>query len=207
MRILHYFLIIILPIVIVLGNFRYLVFNTFLHQKFQEKAGVYSNFQDQSEVKPQTGNLIGYYRGKNSLDHNFFSNQAMVHLTNVKNLIVVANNLLYVCFFVATLISIFLLVKGKYKELFQALFISSLSTIVFIVLLAAGLFTIFDPLFTKFHQTLFTNDLWMFDATDNVIKLFPQEFFVQFANTLAINILITSAIITVLAFCFRKIAK
>lgn len=207
MRIIQHFLIITLPVVILLGNFRYLIFNGYQYQKFQEKSGIYSNFQDQSEVTRQTNNLIGYYRGKNKLDHIFFSNQAIVHLQDVKNIIILSNNLLYVTLFTTMICIIIVIVKGRYKQLLQSLLLSSVATITFIVTATLGLLTIFDSLFVKLHKALFANDLWMFDASDNVIKLFPQDFFILFANTLARNSAITCFVIIAASMVFLKSQK
>ncbi len=42
--------------------------------------------------------------------------------------------------------------------------------------------TDFSDLFLEFHLLSFSNDLWLLDPrTDNLIRLFPQEFFLDAA--------------------------
>lgn len=44
----------------------------------------------------------------------------------------------------------------------------------------------FDGLFVRFHQTFFTNDLWLLNpSTDLLIRLMPTQFFIDWAATIA----------------------
>lgn len=64
------------------------------------------------------------------------------------------------------------------------------SALTLVVLVAAGLLALtdFQWLFLQFHLLSFTNDLWQLDPSrDNLIRLFPAEFF--FAATLRVALL------------------
>src|SRR3989344_3066099 len=203
-----YFLIILIPLVIILGNFEYLVFNFGFYQKLYQKAGVYQTFSDREIVNYATDNLLGYFRGKNQLDHNFFSNQAKLHLNNVKNILKLTSGLFYLSLATVLAISVVLIFKKQYRKLARSFFISSVMTLVFVGLLAFGIFQVFDPIFTKFHQVAFNNNLWLFPADDNLIRLFPQQFFILFANSLASNIIFSSAFIALVsAILVKKVPK
>src|SRR3989344_3262405 len=203
-----YFLIILIPLVIILGNFRYLVFNFGYYQSLYEKTGVYQVFGDSQLVDYATDNLFSYFRGKNQLDHNFFSTQAKLHLADVKNLLKLTSGLFYLSLATVLTISIILVFKKQYRKLARSFFISSVITLVFVGLLAFGIFQVFDPIFTKFHQIAFNNNLWLFPADDNLIRLFPQQFFILFANSLASNIILSSAIIALVsAILIKKVLK
>ncbi|MDO8487386.1 MAG: DUF1461 domain-containing protein [Candidatus Curtissbacteria bacterium] len=193
-------MIIILSIIIILGNFNFLIFNKNHYRSLYIKVGVYQNFQNQKIIDSATDNLFGYFRGQNKLDQNFFSMQAVSHLKDVKDLLQVSNGLFYFSFIAVICLGIFLVAKKRSKIVFKSLFISSIVTIIFVVMLGLGAATAFDSFFLKFHQLLFTNTLWLFPPDDNLIRLFPQQFFVEFANRLALNILITSIIIASVAF-------
>lgn len=208
MQIAKYFLIILIPLVIILGNFQYLVFNFGFYQKLYQKAGVYQTFSDREIVNYATDNLLGYFRGKNALDHNFFSTQAKLHLKDVKNLLKLTSGLFYLSLATALTISIVFVLKRQYRKLATSFLASSVITLVFIVLLAFGIFHVFDPIFIKFHQVVFNNNLWLFPADDNLIRLFPQQFFIVFANSLASNIIFSSAIIALVsAILIKKVLK
>ncbi len=203
-RVLKYFAIILIPIVIILGNLKYLATNMGFYQSLYKKVGVYTDFQDANVVDGATSNLIGYFRGKNQLDHNFFSTQATAHLRDVHDLLILTSGLFYLSAIALFGVGVFLISRGQSKIILQSLVISSIVTIIFIATLGLGVATAFDSLFFKFHQLLFTNTLWLFPADDNLIRLFPQQFFVEFANQLAANIFVTSSIIAVSSFVLKK---
>lgn len=204
MRIVKYLLIILIPLVIILGNFKYLIFNFDFYKNLYHEVGVYQSFAKSETVDEATKNLFGYYRGKNELDHNFFSSQAILHLADVKRLIVFTSNFFYL-FGAVTLALAAALVKAKqFWLLAKATLIASMATIVFILLSAFGLFSNFLSAFNQFHQLLFANRLWLFSPDDNLVKLFPQDFFVLFANRLATNIIVISWLIATGSFLLKK---
>lgn len=191
--------IILFPIVIILGNFQILIFNGNFYNKLYEKSGSYQNFERENIVQNATLNLLGYFRGQNQLDVNFYSNQAAFHLKDVKNLLGFTRGLFILTTILCLTIIFRFIFTRNYLELLNALFSGALVTVIFIILAGAGLLTAFNWLFIKFHQLLFTNDLWLFDETDNLIKLFPEQFFINFANQLALNIFLTSALIAIIS--------
>lgn len=205
-RILGYLLIVLIPASIILGNFNYLILNRSFYQSLYGKVGTYQNFENQKIVNDATNNLFGYFRGKNTLDHNFFSTQAVSHLKDVRDLLVFANGLFYLSLIAALVIAISLIFKRQSKIILESLFVSSIATIFFIAALGLGISSAFDSFFLKFHQILFTNTLWLFPADDNLIKLFPEQFFVEFANQLALNIFLTSSIIAIIVLSLRALS-
>jgi len=205
-KMIKYFLIILIPPIIILGNFNYLIFNSNYYQKLYSKIGVYETFGNKEVVNEATNNLLGYFRGKNKLDYNFYSEQAQLHLKDVRELITLANNFFVLTFIVALVSSVVLLAKS-HRLFLKALFFSSTFTLLAILALSLGLLSFFDPFFLKFHQVLFDNQAWLFPAEDNLIKLFPPTFFVAFANRLAQNIIFTSLIILSVSTIFLKKAK
>lgn len=205
MRIISYLLIILFPIILVLGNFRFLVFNEQYYKEVYKRIEVYKNFSDPKIVDKMTNNLISYFQNHQKLDPTLFSNQALVHLSDVKSTVTFVNNLLFLTSVAFTVCSALLIFKRKKKLIFSAIFISSFITFIFFLMTAFGLFTSFDFLFTKFHEILFTNQLWLFREDDTLIKLFPREFFVIFASTLSLYILITSLIAAIVSQILKKI--
>lgn len=206
-RVLKYFFTIIFPIVIILGNFEYLAKNESFYFSLYKKSGVYHNFERENVVENSTRNLLGYFRGKNRLDNNFYSEQAVFHLNDVKTLLQLSSRLFILASITCLLIGMYLIFKKRNRDLFNALLAGSMFTLISIILLGFGLLKAFDWLFIKFHLLLFSNNLWMFEESDNLIKLFPQEFFINFANQLAINILISSALIAVTVFVLKNKLK
>src|SRR3990167_1695878 len=193
-KMIKYFLIILIPPIIILGNFNYLIFNSNYYQKLYSKIGVYETFGNKEVVNEATNNLLGYFRGKNKLDYNFYSEQAQLHLKDVKELISFINNFFILTVFIVLLSSAVLFAKSR-RLFFEALFLSSAFTLAAVLALSLGLLSFFDLFFLKFHQVVFNNQYWLFTKDDNLVKLFPPAFFIAFANRLAQNIILTSFVI------------
>lgn len=207
MNILKYFLIILIPPVLILGNFRYLVFNFDFYQMLYQKTGVYQSF-DSQQVVDATKNLFGYFKDQNQLDSGFYSEQAMLHLADVKATLRFTFGFFYLLFSAVAILSLVMIIKKFARVLIWSYFVSSALTVAGILLLALGVFNFFDAAFLKFHQGFFTNNLWQFPPNDNLIKLFPREFFVEFANRLAVNIALTSlAIAFASAVSLKRISR
>ena len=70
------------------------------------------------------------------------------------------------------------------------------------LILAVGLFALvgFDTLFLKFHQLSFANDFWQLDSrTDNLVRLFPQDFWFDATIWVAIRAVVAALLVAVLS--------
>lgn len=206
-RVYKYLIIILFPAVLILGNLQVLMFNEKFYYYLYGKSETYSNFDSVDIVRIQTKNLLGYLRGKNKLDHNFYSEQDSFHLRDVKSLMDFSSRFFVLSTSACFLLGISLIFRRKSKHLMKALLVSCSITSIFLILLSFGILSAFDWLFINFHLVLFSNNLWLFDQSDNLIKLFPRQFFINFANQLALNIFISSAIIAVISFLSLRGAK
>lgn len=199
-----YFLIILLPALIILINFQYLIYNTNFYQKIFKKIGVYNTFQSHEIVDLETANLLDYFQNRAGLNSNFFSEQAMLHLIDVKNLLNLVTNFLYLTSFAILVSIIILFSKRKQRKIFEAVFASSIITLIATGFLTAGILNYFESIFRGFHLAVFKNNLWLFPESENLIKLFPQGFFVSFANSLVRNIAISSALLALISAIAQK---
>jgi len=202
-KILSYFLVILLPPLIILSNFYYLFFNSANWQKLFDKSGVYQSFSKE-EADKQASDIINFYENKNDLDTNFYSPQAILHLLDVKRVLFLTTIYYLILLLSFLSVSAVLVLKKQAKLLLESCLKAGLVSIIFVIGLGVGLSNAFDWFFIVFHKTVFTNDLWMFPAGDNLIKLFPQEFFVSFANRLALQIVLSSVLISIIAYIVRK---
>lgn len=203
-KIIQYFLIILIAPLIILGNFNYLIFNFSFYQKVYRETGVYQDFSDVNKVDSATKNLVGFFKGRNKLDDQFYSQQAKLHLSDVKRSINLESNYFFLLTIASIVSAVTLIYKHQFKKLLQSVLISSISTFVTILFLSIGLLNFFDKFFEKFHKVIFNNDLWIFPADDNLIRLFPQQFFISFADSLAKNILITSFLLALITLILNK---
>lgn len=178
-------------IVIILSNLLFLTFNYNNYIYLLEKNNIYINFQKQ-QVNQKVNDLIDYFRGKNNLEDNFFSTQAKIHLKDVKSLINIAFAITIISVVYLICVEIFLSKMRKISLLMKSVQDAALITPLIAFLFAIFSLSNFDFVFVKFHELLFRNNYWLFDSSDNIVKLFTDKFFTSFATQLFTNITITS---------------
>ena len=126
----------------------------------------------------------------------FYSVRSKIHMADVRNLIINFRNIS----FISIAICIYSLFKiQKMDDAINKLKSSYLKTIVFVSILLVSLVIFassnFDLFFTKFHETLFTNDLWLLDPdVDYIICLLPEKIFMTYGLRIAIAMIIALAL-------------
>src|SRR3989344_4537907 len=196
MKAISYFIFIFFAPALILLNFNFLVFNSAFYKSQFEKLRVYETFGSKEIVDNQSEKLIGYLCCGKELDRDFFSERERLHLADVKKLITlnqVASVLLSGLVLAGLILSI---LKKDEKEFAKTVMGASAITVCAIIFLWLSTFidfVNFDQAFLQFHFLAFDNDFWQLPESANLIKLFPQQFFVNFANRIAIHTLIISA--------------
>jgi integral membrane protein (TIGR01906 family) len=189
---------ILLCLLLVLHNFFYLLYNEQFYYKEFTKNGVdFGGYE-----KNATLMLFSYFQGKTSADEfgDFFSQKEKLHLADVEGLIDTAKFLYYssAILLAALLAAMYLLNKDKFFKNIAKLFIVSGALMLLLLGIFALLLTNFESSFIGFHKLLFSNDLWLLNpATDHLIQLFPEQFFVDFVQVLAVQLGIAAGIMVV----------
>ena len=177
MKWIAYALILLLPAAIILASFRIVVFDKEFYTREYEKYSIYNEL-DKELVDENTDKLIGYLSGNNGLDTSFFNEKEKMHLSDVKQLINGALNLLYVLIIASLLMIAALLYKKKYHHLGWSAVSVGCITILLLIITAIIFGSDFSNVFLNFHLISFDNDLWMLNpATDKLIVMFPEGFF------------------------------
>jgi integral membrane protein (TIGR01906 family) len=117
--------------------------------------------------------------------------RGITHMHDVK---VVINDLRRVALFLVIFVSLYtfyLREKEQLKKVLKHLYITPIVLFAFI-----GGFTIvnFDWLFTKFHELLFDNDLWLLTWQDPLLKMVPEPFFMA-TGVIIVSLTLVSAIV------------
>lgn len=182
MKIASISLVFAIALVIILSNFLILTFS--------------QNYR--TVDKARTNEVLEYFRGKNNLEDNYFSMQAKAHLIDVRKLFSIAIVVNYISIVVACLLSIILITRKQIRIIHKSIVTGSILSIYFVVVLITLSLINFDFFFIKFHQLIFRNNNWLFNPNDNLVKLFPERFFIAFVRQHITNIFITG--ITLIIF-------
>ena len=157
------------------------------YEKYQVTESLYMDMEDVMEV---TSYMMDYLIGKEEVlsietevegrTQDFFNEQDRLHMEDVKNLFLGGLKLRTVMLLLAAVLVLFLiLTKADLKKMLTGAYFAALG--VFAVLIAGLLVSFavdFTASFTVFHEIFFTNDLWMFDPTeDYMIRMLPEGFF------------------------------
>ena len=97
------------------------------------------------------------------------------------------------------------IIKAKLGEL---KYLRNCAIITVVLPAIVGIFALidFDTLFLIFHKITFSNDDWLFDpATDPIINMLPQEFFMQCALIIVGTMLIGVITVLIVYFVAKKL--
>ena len=187
----------------------YVCFDINFYKEFYQKENI-ANYIDTSSdnLINNTQNLLNYLNKKEQLNTDWFSEKDILHMVDVQNLYTFSHSIMIYCFitFILSTIIIILILRGKSLLYITKIFNKVL--LLFIVLIG-GLSTIiaynFNSFWIKFHTTLFSNDLWLLSPSEsNLIKMVPEDFFVNLIVRIIIYILILFILLFTSNIVIRK---
>lgn len=179
-------------------NFRPLYYHDISALKIEETSGFSKNI-----IKKNYDNLIDYnqffYSGRLKLTMPM-SEEGQIHFADVKKIF----DTVEILCIITLILSVFLIKKQITQHDFEFLKLSSIITILLPSI--AGIFTAvnWESTFIMFHKIMFRNDYWLFDeATDSVITILPDDFFLHCAIMIIVLILISSLLCIAFRSFFR----
>ncbi len=187
----------------------YVCFDLNFYKDFYKKENIADYIGTSSDnLINNTQNLLNYLNKKEQLNTDWFSAKDILHMVDVQNLYTFSHNIMIYCFitFILSTIIIILILRGKSLLYITKIFNKVL--LLFIVLIG-GLSTIiaynFNSFWIKFHTTLFSNDLWLLSPSEsNLIKMVPEDFFVNLIVKIIIYILILFILLFTSNIVIRK---
>jgi integral membrane protein (TIGR01906 family) len=182
---------VVLFIIIVFGSLNLMIFNKDFYYREYSKNNVYFKLTENTGVTRDvavdtitnaTENTVNYLRGsEKELTH--FTDAEKSHMSDVKHLI----NVMHIVYYSAAILCIllFFYTYQKFKNdkfmftkiLTKALLYSSISTIIFLIVIFLLCVFYFELVFTIFHMIFFPQGNWMFDSSSLLITMFPEQFF------------------------------
>ena len=207
MKILRFFLGIILSFslmfIVLITSIEIAAYSDFSFYEKEYKKYAVINYVDisMSDLMNVTNDMMSYLKGDREKlsdikaniagipDTAFFNEREVAHMEDVRGLFVGAVYLRYLLIAVSILCIIAVkLLKGKvFCFLSNVLIFGTLITLAITAVLVFLIAGDFEKYFIIFHHIFFNNDLWMLDpATDNLINIVPQGFFMDMSERIMI---------------------
>lgn len=187
----------------------YVCFDLNFYKDFYQKENIADYIDTSSDnLINNTQNLLNYLNKKEQLNTDWFSEKDILHMVDVQNLYTFSHNIMIYCFitFILSTIIIILILRGK-----SLLYITKIfnKVLLLFIVLVGGLSAViaynFNSFWIKFHTTLFSNDLWLLSPNEsNLIKMVPEEFFINLITKIIIYILILFILLFTSNIVIRK---
>ena len=193
----------------ILGIIFYNCFNLDFYKNFylRENLAPSINTTD-DELINNTTNLLEYLTNKAELNTTWFSEKDILHMKDVRTLYNVSFNLMifFIIIFILSTILIALVYKNYTMFYITKTFNKTLLAFILLVIVLAGIISYnFNSFWIKFHQLLFSNDLWLLNPDEsNLIKMVPEKFFISLITTIILHILILFVSLFVVNNIFKK---
>ncbi|WP_285726694.1 TIGR01906 family membrane protein [Psychromicrobium xiongbiense] len=134
------------------------------------------------------GDLVG------SNGQKLFLSTEVSHMADVKGVISVSMLIGFVAL-VLVVIGMFYLARHSVGGIRRAVFAGSLATLVIII--GLGVFAVigWDTFFVDLHKVFFANGTWTFLESDTLIRLFPEQFWMDAGGTIGAIVLIVASLV------------
>lgn len=153
---------------------------------------------DEDEIKLNYDYLIDYNLnntvGEFHLPTIRYSKEGKIHFEEVRNIFQIIKKVFYISGIISVL-GIVLSIKNKNIRFLNT---TSIINILLPIIVAIPLVTDFNYFFTKFHESVFSNDYWIFDPNiDPVINILPENVFFHIGILILAIVLIISIILQI----------
>ncbi|WP_314083717.1 DUF1461 domain-containing protein [uncultured Gemella sp.] len=182
----------------------------------------YKNFYTQENLAPNIGttydklidntsNLLDYLNYNAELNTSWYTPKDILHMVDVRTLYNISHKIMIIFLIIFIISTILLVILCKRNTIY---YISKtfnkvlLSFFVVIGGLACIISYNFNSFWIKFHQLLFSNDLWLLSPDEsNLIQMVPEEFFISLITKIIIHIFILFISLFIINFVIKKKAK
>lgn len=200
------FLIILLPVIVILANFRLIVFNEQFYDAELKKLESETRYPEAQTLAKE---IISYYEKGGELPVDKLAEREISHLKDVKKIV---NGTIYALysaiFFYLLMVFLIFKITKKYSSFFnylkKSIFAGSLILLIMLVF-SSFIFLSFHSSFTNFHYLFFGKGTWTFPEESNLIRTFPEQFFIDAAFAIFLNSFITALALISISFMAIKI--
>lgn len=182
----------------------------------------YKNFYQKENLAPKIGttyeeliknttNLLDYLNHKAMLNLDWYTDKDILHMQDVRTLYSLSYKTMIFFIVVFTISTILLIILCKKKTVFYITNTFNKVLLAFIIvigILSCIISYNFTSFWIKFHQLLFSNDLWLLSPNEsNLIQMVPEEFFISLITTIILHIFILFISLFILNTIVKKRMK
>ena len=182
----------------------------------------YKNFYQKENLAPKIGttyeeliknttNLLDYLNHKAILNLDWYTDKDILHMQDVRTLYSLSYKTMIFFIVVFTISTILLIILCKKRTIFYITntFNKVLLTFIIVIgILSCIISYNFTSFWIKFHQLLFSNDLWLLSPDEsNLIQMVPEEFFISLITTIILHIFMLFISLFILNTIVKKRVK
>ena len=182
----------------------------------------YKNFYQKENLAPKIGttyeeliknttNLLDYLNHKTILNLDWYTDKDILHMQDVRTLYSLSYKTMIFFIIVFTISTILLIILCKKRTIFYITNTFNKVLLAFIIvigILSCIISYNFTSFWIKFHQLLFSNDLWLLSPDEsNLIQMVPEEFFISLITTIILHIFILFISLFILNTIVKKRMK
>lgn len=182
----------------------------------------YKNFYQKENLAPKIGttyeeliknttNLLDYLNHKAILNLDWYTDKDILHMQDVRTLYSLSYKTMIFFIVVFTISTILLIILCKKRTIFYITNTFNKVLLAFIIvigILSCIISYNFTSFWIKFHQLLFSNDLWLLSPDEsNLIQMVPEEFFISLITTIILHIFILFISLFILNTIVKKRMK
>ena len=207
MRLFKFIAIIILPFTLFLLVIFFLAFNL----NFYRSQYPLSNSPEQIDenlAALQAQDVYSYLNyNQNQLTFTYTEKERL-HLADIKNIIFLFKVITLVLTVLTIVSWILIYLTSGLDRLIKNIFWSNIFSLALYLALIISMMLYFDQLFLLFHQLMFRNNYWQLDpATENLINVFPPQFFAGLLAKIMQSVLAVNVIIMIILSIVAAIHK
>lgn len=190
----------------------YNCFNLNFYKSFYQKENLAPKIgTTYEELIKNTTNLLDYLNHKAILNLDWYTDKDILHMQDVRTLYSLSYKTMIFFIVVFTISTILLIILCKKRTIFYITYTFNKVLLAFIIvigILSCIISYNFTSFWIKFHQLLFSNDLWLLSPDEsNLIQMVPEEFFISLITTIILHIFILFISLFILNTIVKKRMK
>jgi len=208
-----------LAVMIYLSNLHSVAFDKQLYVEEFDKYNISARFDAGTDLADESSFLIDYLSdGEGRIGSSFYNEREVTHLIEVRGLFKRSQQIFNITVLSSVLASIglaFSVIRSSIhlsdeerrdylKKMLSRILIMTGSVVNGVTVFFVFVALTFSGSFVRFHQIFFRTDTWMLDpATDNLIRMMPQEFFFDLFVKMMFASVIFATVFLVAGFLIR----